>query len=79
MRIDELREKVKNSMIEHLQTVGYPNMEVDDVLQELKPMWVKLENEGLIQSGMNFRTFQEWAVQKAMEAQITDHIFGRKR
>jgi len=79
MRIQELREKVKQSMLDHLQTVGYPDMEIDDVLQELKPMWVKLESEGLIQPGMSFKAFQSWAVQRAMEAQISDHIFGRKR
>lgn len=75
MDAKKLKVKVKASMIEYLKTKGYPNMSIDEVLQELKPMWLKLEEEGLIQSGMSFRAFQEHAMERAIQASFYEHLF----
>lgn len=45
-------------MVEHLrEAIGYPDCDGSLIMRELKPMWVKLEESGLLLDGMNFRVF----------------------
>jgi hypothetical protein len=55
------KEKIKKVMLEHLTAVGYPNITDDQVMAELKNMWVKMEEAGLILSGMSYMGFQQMA------------------
>jgi len=53
-----IKEKIKNSMVEHLtKSIGYPDCTNDQIISQLKPMWVKLEEENLILPGMSFSAF----------------------
>lgn len=66
----KLKEKIKNSMVEYLTKLGWPNIPDQTVIDHLKPLWVKLEEEGLIATGMNFAAFQEKAHAMAMMKQF---------
>lgn len=57
----DLQKKLKNAMLEHLKTKGYPNMTLDQIMNELKPMWIKLEESGLLPYGVNFNNFVQSA------------------
>ena len=61
MTQDELqahKEKIKKVMTDHLtQTCGWPECSPEQVMAELKPMWVKIEEAGLVLPGMNFQHF----------------------
>jgi hypothetical protein len=71
----ELKSKIKKVMVDHLTTLGYPDMTPKEILDELKPMWIKLEEAGLIMPGMNFMAFHAQALEKAMLADINS-MFG---
>jgi len=58
----ELKTKIKEVMIKHLTEKGYPNITNQRIMQELKPMWIKLEEAGLIQPGMNYSEYHHQAV-----------------
>ena len=63
-------EKIKKLMIEHLtQTVGFPNCNENQIMGELKNMWIKLEEANLTY-GTNFKNFTEHATNQAMIYQI---------
>lgn len=55
------KEKIKKVMFDHLTMLGYPNLTDDQIMSELKNMYVKIEEAGLVLSGMNFTTFQQIA------------------
>jgi hypothetical protein len=58
----ELKEKIKNVMLDHLTPLGYPDsMSYEQIMQELKPMWLKIEEAGLITGDMNFHAFVDQA------------------
>lgn len=63
----ELQQKIKAVMLKHLQTKGYPNMSVVQILRELKPMWIAIEDAQLVPTGGSFAAFSQTAEQKATE------------
>ena len=71
MEPNELKTKIKDVMLAHLNSKGYPNLTGDEILAELKPMWNAIEEAGLKQPGMTFEDF----VQRAHNA----HIFQQMR
>ena len=65
------KEKIKQVMIDHLKaTVGYPKCSPDQIMSQLKQMWVKLEEQGLVVEGMKFANFAEHAQQQYFMATI---------
>lgn len=76
-----LKEKIKKVMLEHLKSKGYPNMTPEQIMRELKPMWVKLEELNLIQSGWNFTQFcmiaQEVHLRTELEEELAELIGKR--
>lgn len=58
----ELRAKLKAVMEAHLRTKGYPRMTSEQIMRELKPMWIAIEEAGLVQQGMSFQGFREQAM-----------------
>ena len=64
----EFKAEAKAVMLEHLKSKGYPDMTTQQILDELKPLYVKLEEAKLIPAGMNFKTFVQIAREKAMHA-----------
>lgn len=77
MKNTELKEKIKTVMIDHLKSIGYPNITNEQIMNELKPMWIKLEEANLIQSGMSFQEFTLHAQQQFMIADMINHFGGR--
>lgn len=59
--IEAHKEKIKKVMLDHLTTLGYPDMHNEAIMAELKPMWVKLEEAGLILPEMTFLHFVDHA------------------
>jgi hypothetical protein len=61
MTADEIqahKEKVKKVMVDHLTELGYPDkMTNEQIMGELKPMWIKLEEAGLVIGDMNFQAY----------------------
>ena len=71
----QLKEQIKKVMVDYLTTKGFPNISDDQIFMELKPMWLKLEESGLLQPGMNFQAFLQIAQVKRQEAQMSN-MFG---
>lgn len=66
----ELKEKLKKVMVDHLTSVGYPDITDDQIMRELKPMWIKLEESGILADGMTFAGFQSYANEEFMKSQF---------
>lgn len=58
-------------MMDHLKSKGYPDMSAEAIMAELKPMWIKLEDAGLIQFGWRYRDFVEIAQNEYMRSEFT--------
>ena len=54
------KEKIKKVMVDHLASIS-PNLSPERVMQELNPMWVKIEEAGLKLPGMTYQGFCEQA------------------
>lgn len=63
-----LKEQVKKVMRDHLVATYGEEFTPDQVMTELKNMWIKLEEANLIQPGMSFHAYAEIA-----NAQYTFH------
>ena len=65
--------KVKKVMVDYLTaTLNYPQCTNEQIMQQLKPMWVKLEEAGLVIEGMKFQAFVEHAQREFLMAQVKD-------
>jgi hypothetical protein len=51
------QKQIRKVMIDHLKAKGYPNMTSNEILAELKPMWNKLGNLGLLHANWRFDEF----------------------
>ena len=74
----EAMKKIKESMVEHLKTKGYPDMTRDAIQAEMPRLWDKLIDEGLltemINRGLKFEQFQQIALQKQYEADTMEEV-----
>lgn len=73
MKNEELhahKAKIKAVMVKHLEELGYPEMENEEIMAELKPMWIKIEEAGLIRPGMSFADFVAQAESAFMMEQV---------
>jgi hypothetical protein len=70
--IETLKQNIKKVMVDHLITIGYPKITNEQILRELKPMWIKIEEAGLVVPGMNFQNFAAIANHHFMIAEIND-------
>lgn len=74
----ELMLKIKESMIEHLKTHGYPDMSRDAILSQVPAMWDKLNSEGLleepIKQGFTFDHFYAIANQRKMDFDTMEEV-----
>ena len=70
-----LKGKIQKVMVDHLTTLGYPDITREQILAELKPMWIKLEEAGLIQPGMSFVAYADAAQVHCMMADMSDVFF----
>lgn len=69
------KEKVKKLMVDHLTSVGWIAGKNDLVMRELKNMWIKIEDAGLILPGMNFQGFATKAQEQFMLSEV-NRILG---
>jgi hypothetical protein len=69
--MDEIRkQKIKQSMIDILtKNVKYPDCSIQDILGQLKNMWLALEEANLT-DGLNYAEFCQHAQGQAMFASI---------
>lgn len=67
-------EKVKKVMVDHLTPLGYPEMPREQIMSELKNMWIKIEEAGLVVEDMNFNAFCAHANNQFMMAEVQDII-----
>ena len=72
--MSELKEQIKKVMLEHLETKGYPNMEDMEIMRELKPMWIKIEEAGLVQPGMGFEAFRDQATHQFILSEMRNMV-----
>lgn len=74
----ELKNQCKKVMLEHLESIGYPNVQSQTILQELLPMWKKLDEASLVEQvkglGWTFQQFQEMANRVAQETAIIEQF-----
>lgn len=80
MTIEELRTRCREVIETHLKSKGFPNLTRRQILNELKPMWIKMEQLGLMEhikaQGWTYQMYCDVAVKKAQEAAIFDHLNG---
>jgi hypothetical protein len=72
---EEHKSKIKKVMIDHLTSLGYPDMTTQEIMAQLKPMWIKLEEANLVIPGMTLQGFAEHATNEAMKADLMN-LFG---
>lgn len=76
MKKGELKIHCRAVMMTHLESVGYPDMSRRQILNELKAMWRKFEDEGLMDSiksmGCTFQQFNDLAERIAQETAIME-------
>lgn len=69
------KEKVKKVMIDQLTSaVNYPNCTPDQIMSQLKNMWLKIEEEGLLVEDMNYQAFCAYANHCFMVSQVQDFM-----
>lgn len=67
------KEKIKKVMVDHLtQSVKYPNCSNEQIMGQLKPMWILIEEAGLVLPGMNFQAFCAHAQNQFLIAKVND-------
>ena len=79
--------KIRQVMIEHLKSKGYPNMTSKEILAELKPMWVKLGNLGLLHPGWKYEDFvqieqaeEHYAnLRDALKEELANHFMNTRK
>lgn len=78
MTAAELKQKIKESMINHLKTKGYPDMTYDAIAAEIPRLWDKLSDEGLLKDliarGFKFEHFRQIALQKKADCETMDAV-----
>lgn len=67
----EIEKELRAYLQENNVKIGSPNKQI---LQHLKPMWICLEQKGLIKKGMSFSVFSQIAIAKYREAELFDRI-----
>lgn len=77
----ELKQKIKSSMQEHLRAKGWPDsLDYNGIIVELPAMWDKLEKEGLLTDlvarGFRFEHFRDIALNKKMEQETMDEVMS---
>lgn len=70
MNRDELKSKIKQVMLDHLTPLGYPHMSTEEILKELKPMYIKLEESGLTVPGMSYAEYVRHAEEQKLFADL---------
>lgn len=81
----ELKEKIKKSMNDHLVSKGYPDITNDQIVQELPALWQKLAAEGLLEEplkqGMTYQHFVNIALQTKHHHETMEEVarFFRNR
>lgn len=69
-----LKAQIRQVMIEHLRSKGYPNMTSKQILAELKPMWVKLGEAKLLGPDWTFAQFVSIAQAKEHLANLRETL-----
>ena len=81
----ELKQKIKDSMMQLLTAQGYPNISNDQILQLLPNLWQKLAAEGLlvepIKEGLTYQHFINIALHKKQQIDTMEEVaaFVRNR
>ena len=74
----QYKTKVKKLIIDHLTSVlGYPECTDEQIIKELKPMWLKIEEANLKLPGMTFAHFVSMANDQYTFSQIKKAMGGR--
>jgi hypothetical protein len=72
------KEQIRQSMLEHLLTKGYPNMTGDQIMGEITNLWQKLASEGLleepIREGLTYQHFVNIALQSKHNQDTMDEV-----
>ena len=64
------KEKLRKVMVDHLTIIGYPNISGEQIIAELKNMWIKIEEAGLVVEDMKFVAFQAIANNELLMSQV---------
>jgi hypothetical protein len=74
----KLKEEIRQSMLEHLKTKGYPDMSSDQIMGEITSLWQKLSTEGLlvepIKQGFTYQHFVNIALQSKHNQDTMDEV-----
>lgn len=68
----DLKEKIKKVMLDHLTGLGYPDIPNERIMTELKAMWIKIEEAGLIKEDMNYMAFVQHAQDQFLIAEVKE-------
>lgn len=78
MDAETLKEKCREVIVTHLTSKGYPNLTRRGILNELKPMWLKMEQAGLTEDlktlGWTYPKYHDVAIKTAQESAIFEHL-----
>ena len=55
---EEYLKKANKVLFEYVNSIGYPNILNDIIMQQIPNMWRALEENGLMRSGFTYQMFQ---------------------
>ncbi len=65
-----LKEQIKKIIVDHLTPLGYPNMNKQQILDQLPKMWIKIEEAKLNKEGLKYVAFVQHAHSQALMSEI---------
>lgn len=78
MEVSELKEKCRKIIVDHLTSKGYPNLSRRGILNELQPMWIKMEEAGLMEDikalGWTYQKYHDRAIKVVQESAIFEAL-----
>lgn len=85
--MSDLKAQIRQVMMQHLYSKGYPNLTSKQILGELKPMWIKLGEAKLLHPEWKFNEYVSIAHAKehlanlkaALQEDMLKHFVKRMR
>lgn len=75
MNLDDIKSRCRTIIMDHLKSKGFPGMSRQQIIDELLPIWRKMDEAGIIQEAKisgKFKEFEALAVQYARQAAFLD-------
>lgn len=74
--LTQYKKEVMEALEAHLKTKGYPNMQPQQILNELPNLWRVMDEKGLIRYGLTYQAFSTIAHQRFVQFQMEEQFYN---